>query len=470
MAFEKRIPAEGAERLTLDEIAGNLVLDAWDEADILIRVKDGDEESLTIEETSAGPVLSCSDSCQITIPGALPLVIRQAQGNLRVDDVADLNAEQVRGNVKITGVDHAIVAEVHGNLKADSMAALRVVGTVYGEANFDSVETIDLQNVRGNLQAKSANHVRASRISGNLTAKEIAGPLSADQVGGNALLKEIQGLLTLDQVAGNLVAKHLHGGARVPRIGGNLTLNGELASGCTYHFRAGGDAVVRLPEGTGAHVTAVAHGNLVSSWELEDREQNNGRLSGTLSGGGAELAVEAGGNVVLGGGPRNIGADMGDEISRQIEASLQAIDLEAIGRQVGQDLESALSRLRVKMESVNWEQMGLQAQQAVERAMERIDRDMERAMTKAARHQERMERQLEREARRLERVAERQARHQAKYGRETEAEVEVEIEDDPAAEGQAEADLEEQRLSILRMVEHGQITPEEAEMLLDALE
>jgi len=32
------------------------------------------------------------------------------------------------------------------------------------------------------------------------------------------------------------------------------------------------------------------------------------------------------------------------------------------------------------------------------------------------------------------------------------------------------ADLDEQRLSILKMVEQGQITPEEAEMLLDALE
>jgi hypothetical protein len=32
-----------------------------------------------------------------------------------------------------------------------------------------------------------------------------------------------------------------------------------------------------------------------------------------------------------------------------------------------------------------------------------------------------------------------------------------------------EPDLEEERLTILRMVEQGQVTPEEAEMLLDAL-
>jgi hypothetical protein len=33
-----------------------------------------------------------------------------------------------------------------------------------------------------------------------------------------------------------------------------------------------------------------------------------------------------------------------------------------------------------------------------------------------------------------------------------------------------EPDLDEERLSILRMVEQGQISPEEAEMLLDALQ
>jgi hypothetical protein len=468
MAFEKRIPAQGAERLTLVEIAGNLALDAWDEKDILIQAKDGGEEALTIEQTGTGPTLLCDVSCRITVPGALPVTIRQAQGNLRVDDVANLNIEQVRGNLRMTGPNQAVVAEVHGNLKADSITSLRLVGTIYGGASLDSVEVIDLQNVRGNLQAKASGHVRASRVNGNLTAKEIGGPVSADQVGGNALLKDIQGPLALDKVAGNLVAKQLAGGARVPRIGGNLALNGELISGCTYHFKAGGDAVVRIPEGTSVHVTAIARGRIMSSWELADQEQMDGHLSGTLAGGGAELAIEAGGNVILGGGPQSIGADVSDEISRQIEASLQAIDLEAIGRQVGQDLESAMTRLRVKMESINWEQMGLQAQQAVERAMERIERDMERVMDKAARHQERLERQLEREARRMERAAERRKRHKTRHTQATE--VEVEFEGEPAIEGQAEADLEEQRLSILRMVEHGQITPEEAEMLLDALE
>ena len=178
---------------------------------------------------------------------------------------------------------------------------------------------------------------------------------------------------------------------------------------------------------------------------------------------------------MLGGGRdeagAGIGADWGEEIARQIEESLQGIDLEAIGRQVSEEMESALNRLQVKLESVDWERMGVQTQRAVERAMEQMQRNMDRMVEKAARHQEKVERKMEREQRRLERL---ERRRQKAAGREPGVQVDLV---DPAAEtaytddGAMEPgpDLDEERLSILRMVEQGQISPEEAEMLLDAL-
>ena len=54
--------------------------------------------------------------------------------------------------------------------------------------------------------------------------------------------------------------------------------------------------------------------------------------------------------------------------------------------------------------------------------------------------------------------------------------VEITVGDDPAEgayeeyEPEPGPDLDEERLSILRMLEQGQIAPEEAEMLLDALQ
>ncbi|MFC2037448.1 hypothetical protein ACFLYD_05705, partial [Chloroflexota bacterium] len=198
--------------------------------------------------------------------------------------------------------------------------------------------------------------------------------------------------------------------------------------------------------------------------------QDGTALTGTLGDGGSEIVVEAKGNILVGGTELAIGAELGTEISRQVEESLRAIDLEAIGRQVGEEMEAAMSRLRVKLETVDWERLGVQAQQGVERAMDRMQRDMDRMVEKAARHQERLERKAEREAHRQERM---EHKAQRKAQRRDGAQVDVAVQDWSANEdtGSVEPgpDLDEERLSILRMVEQGQITPQEAEMLLDAL-
>ena len=83
---------------------------------------------------------------------------------------------------------------------------------------------------------------------------------------------------------------------------------------------------------------------------------------------------------------------------------------------------------------------------------------------------ERLEQMAAREARRLERMERRlqRAAQRQQYADRAGG-------DQHAAGGTAEdlapmPDLDEERLSILRMVEQGQITPQDAEMLLDALE
>jgi hypothetical protein len=465
---ETRIQVEEGSRLTLDRMASKVTLIGWDEADVRIRLHEGEEKDLKVELTETGPVVSARVACDVRVPASLPVTIRQAMANLKVLELSELNAEQVRGNLKLSDVGEAVVAEVYGSLKASEMASLQLVGTVFGSATLSEVKAIEMQNVRGNLQVKEAEQLRASRIGGNLQVKEMRGALHADQVGGNAVLNEIAGAVALDQVAGNLVAKELTGGAKVPKIGGNLVLNGDLGAGCTYHFGARGNATLRLSEDASAHLTLIAKGKLLTSVALADYEQAEGKLTGTLGDGGAEVVVEANGNLLLGGGRETVGTGLGEEISRQVEEGLRAIDLEAIGQQVSEEMQSAMSRLRVKLESVDWERMGVRTQQAIDRAMDRMQRDLERMAERTARQQERLERQAEKQARREERLERKLTGadpSQAQY------EVEVDWEEWPVEESaSAGPDIEEERLSILRMVEQGQITPVEAEMLLDALE
>jgi hypothetical protein len=484
--FEKRIPVEQGQRLTLVEMVGSSKLGVWDEAAVRIRTRDGQETDLTLEQGEAGPAVSVRVPCEVKVPDGTAVSVRQAMSDLKVSGIADLNAEQVRGNLRLVGVDQAEIAEVYGNLQASSTESLRVVGTVYGNATLAAIGTGDLQNIRGNLKAGRSDRLRASRIGGNLRANEIGGALDVDRVGGNALLAGIEGLVTLDQVAGNLAAKDLGHGAKVARVGGNLTLNGAVGGGSTYQFRVDGNAAVRLAEGVGAHVMLTAKGKLQSAVVLANEEREEHMLRGSLGDGGAEIAVEAGGNVLLAGSGPAAGAALGEEISRQVEASvnaidfeavgrqveesLRAIDLESIGQQVSAEMEQALSRLRVKLESVDWDRMGHRAERAVERAMDRMQRESEWFSAQTARQQERLEQLAAREARRLERM-ERQLHRAPRRQRHNDRAEGARPSPRETVEAMApEPDLDEERLSILRMVEQGQITPEEAEMLLDALQ
>jgi hypothetical protein len=285
-------------------------------------------------------------------------------------------------------------------------------------------------------------------------------------VGGNATLKGIDGPVTLDKVGGNLAAQDLVAGAKVAKIGGNLVLNGEIGAGCTYHFKAGGNALLRFSEDASTHLTLSAKGLIRTSMALAGKEQEGATMTGTLGDGGAEMVVEAGGNILLGTTGPSLGSSLGEEISRQIEESLRAIDLEAVGLQVSAEMERAMSQLRIKLESVDWDRIGRRTQRSLERAMERMQRDIDRLTEKAARRQEKLERMAQRAAREKERM-ERAGSRSSDQEQGWPGGIYFTGYQEPDEPGPS---LDEERLTILKMVEQGKITSEEAERLLDALE
>jgi len=194
---------------------------------------------------------------------------------------------------------------------------------------------------------------------------------------------------------------------------------------------------------------------------LSGSEQDSRRLTGTLGDGGAEIVVEAGGNILVGISGQTTGAGLGEEISRQIEASLRAFDLQAVGEQISAEMDRAMSQLRSKLESVDWDRVGQQTQRSMERAMERMQREIDRVTEKAARRQEKLERMAERAAREKERMERTGSRVSGRWAAGASY---APFDEEPAP------NLDQERLAILKMVEEGQIDPEEAEKLLDALE
>ena len=453
--YEQRIPVEGAARLTLVEMEQNVAVMGWDEAEVLVRLPKGAVEDLSIEETEEGPAVSAKVDCEVCVPAGLPVQVVEVKGNLAAKEIKTLQVEKVRANLQVKDVEGGGVVEVYGNLDAKGVASLQVKEAVYGNATLSEVEAVDLKQVRGSLSAKELGQLQAERLSGNLYAKEIHGPLTVERVGGNALLKEIGGAVSLEKVGGNFTAKDLTAGAKVAKIGGNLALNGEIGAGCTYHFKAGGNGLLRLGEEASAHLTLNAGGIVQAAATLTDVERSPSSLRGTLGEGGAEIVVEAGGNILMGGKGPLISVELREEVSHQLEESLRvmeeslrAIDFEAIGQQISAEMDRAMSKLQVKLADVDWENLGRRTQRSIERAMEHMQRDIDRAIERTQRRQEKLERMTERAAYR---------EHLAHRGMGV-----------PRAARPA-PDLDAERLAILKMLEEGTISAGEAETLLEAL-
>jgi len=472
--IKKQIPlAEGAQ-VTLLEMAGDLKVSGWDEAYVQVELDSDEEEDLLVGESPSGPELSARTSCEVWVPAGVPVTIRQAMGNMKVRGVqAVLKTEQVHGDLRLSDLGEAVIGTAHGNLKASDLSSLRVTDVVAGNASVRAMESAELQAVHGNLRAKALDRLRAARVAGEMVVKDVEGPVNAEQVDGNAILKDVGGMVVLDKVAGNLVGRDLLGGVKAGEIGGNLVLNGDLGSGCSYQFRAGGNAVLKLADDANASVSLKAGGRVASSAALAGEERTANTLSGTLGDGGTELTVEAGGNVVLGRGHEDeeelceeaedelelCGAALGAEISRQVEESLRAIDVEAIERKAREAIERAMAQMRIKLEAIDWQRVGYQAEAAMERSLGQMQRELDRLSEKASRQQEKMQRRAEQR----ERQAERQRRQAGKVHT-----VAWQAGQPKPAPAPAPS-FDEERLSILTMVEQGQISIQEAETLLDAL-
>ena len=159
----------------------------------------------------------------------------------------------------------------------------------------------------------------------------------------------------------------------------------------------------------------------------------------------------------------------------RLQTKLESVDWEEMERTLEESsMMAAMAGLQAKLEGINWDEAGRRTEEAMSRAMQRMEIKLERARARAERARERAER-----------ARERAQRAQVRVGRVVEeaglADLEVDIDADmgvemdvgpvgATAEPYPAEMYEEERLAILRMVEDGKITPQEADMLLDALE
>jgi DUF4097 and DUF4098 domain-containing protein YvlB len=277
-----------------------------------------------------------------------------------------------------------------------------------------------INTVNGDAALHDVGPTAIKTVQGDLSLRDAGGEVSIDVVRGDAKLKRIEGSLAINKVAGDLAASDLDGSLAISAIGGDAAIETELIAGQSYVTKAGGDIIFRV-DGGGAQFTVNCKGDLRVRLPMTNWTGNERSATGTYGDGAAQVTLMASGDLLVLPGSSGSTWDA-DQISEQVESMI----------------ESAMSQFESQMSRV---------QHDLERHFGQMDRQTEKAAERAARSAERAKRRAERAA----------GSWHVSVGR-------------PPAAPSAEPVTDQERLMILKMVEEGKITADQAAQLLSALE
>ena len=374
-----------------------------------------------------------------------------------------------------------LVMDVEGDdisINSRSNTSLRVpYGTIFqgghitGDVSIKSIEGhLNFSHVSGNLSLRSVGTADIGKVNGNLSAKNINGNLSVTSCQGNVSVRDIKGDLKIDtSISGNFSLKEIDGNAEA-QARGNVSVELDPSPESSYEFQAKGNLTCRMPDDVSVQVE-IERGSKISVKiaDVEVPPKISTPYHLVLGEGDARLTIGASGNISLVGRPADW--DMGDfEVGEDFEMITESLN-EQIAAQIEAQMEMMEEELDHQLDSLSFslEKSAMSADQAeriAERAREASERANRRAQEKIRRSQEKMQRKLDSAQRR----AERKARAAERAARDRRRRPEPPVRKPMPSKATSEPVSEEERMMILQMLEQGNISLEEAEQLLAALE
>ena len=468
----------------------------------------------------------------LTLKEVETATVRNVQGDLVIrEGIASLHCSNVASDCVIRGNGRTELwlENVAGDLSVHGASSVQVSNVGSDCQIHDSAgATVILGNVGSDLSIVGAASVQVGNVGSDCSLRDIQGDVKVGYIGSDAACSGIAGNVQISGVGSDLQLKGIHGNIDLGNVGSDLHLQADFPAGGSTHGRVGGDASIVLPQQANLSIRAVAMGG-VSGRSVVSSVSGN-QVNMTYGDGSAQVELTVGGHLVIRGAedPRSsssnswgwgdFGRDMADfgrdmanlgrDISREISASFAGAASSFssdIVNEVARDAEERTRRFteeqRRRTEHLAREQARRmeEQQRRAEEQRQRTEDQSKRASDKAERlHIRFHNREWSMEPGRIDRIVE-QARRAASEGvlgaleaveqalqnlsvtRPTSHVPPVTPEQatpptsataaasTPPEAGPETGSIEQEREAILRMIAEGRITPEEGDMLLEAL-
>lgn len=439
MNKQKLITQDKSPHLSVAECHGDLVVRSWNETAVAFK---GD--NYDVEEGDNSFSIRSQGKLELRVPNQSNLAIQTVSGDLVVKFVSgDISIHEVNGDLVLSGIRFAKINTVHSDLSAKNIEASINVEEVHGDVSVRHITDLNLGTVHGDMAARYVNNVvNVQTIMGDLGLRSVNGDLHVGQSHRDISMRNMGGKLTVENCQGDI------------RLYGSLSAN-------EHALTAERDIILRWP--SDAALNLVAHAPKIKNrLPLEKVVENEDGLVGSIGDGQTHLSLKANGRIVLN---EEQLVDARWELPNDNDYNFDfSFDLEGLGNQIREKFSQEIGRFTTEIESKLGPDFGQNFSERISQKLEQAAAKAEKAATRAA---QQAERAAERATSQAERSANR-ARRKAEYatrrtpGRPPGSGKSATPPSPPTA-------TNEEKLKILKMVEQGIITPDEAATLLEAL-
>lgn len=388
---------------------GDLIIRSWTEPRVAVR---GDAE---VEEEKGGLRISTDNDLRLQLPEGSAVSVTRVAGDLVLKHLnGDVHVEEAHGDVVLANLASAKLGTIHGDLVLKHSAGPVGIEMVDGD--------VVVRHINGDF------HLRSAR--GDVAARHINGTVSLGEAAGDLELMSISGDVKVGQCQRDANLRDIGGLCNVPQVQGDVRLVGSLRDG-KHSLGAEGDIVLRWPKESPLMLEARAP-QIKNRLSLEDMVEEEGLLAGRIGSGDANLMLKAGGQIVLKEAQIVSEAWESDEEN----GFVFGFNLAGLGARIRSEVEQHVKRVSADLEK----QFGPDFEETIK---------------------ENVARRAEKAAARAERAAKRAQRREY-YAPPPPP--------PPGPPPSSRGPSPSEQLKILKMVEQGTITPEEASTLLEALE
>lgn len=416
---KERIDTGKAPMLSL-RCAGDLRVRGWSELAMLIN-----GQTYTAKESDKGYFIDSSGDLSIMVPIASAIDIQEVSGDLAIKNLeGDLSIGSVHGDVALLNLAAASLSAVNGDLSVKNLNGPFSADTIDGDCMLRNVLEVQLGSVNGDCAARNVN--------GNLVVASVSGDFAIRTINGDVAIELSARDANFRNVGGTLTSTNVHG---------DIRLRGGLSSG-KHQISASGDIVVLWPSETPIVVEANAP---QIRWKLPlvDVAKGETTLSGRIGDDGAVLIMNAKGRIII----KELGKakDPWDQSANGDYTFDLGFDLADLGEQISDEITAHMTAWSKRMENDFGPEFSAKIEKKAQQAAAKAQRAAERAVRKAEK-----------------------AASRSRWGSRPPS-ASTQTSPNAASKKDRKASEEEQ-LKILRMVEKGLISPEEAGTLLDAME